>query len=220
LRKLCVSVSAKLLNKKFEDIISSFQYDKKHEKRLKEILSEKLKARFASDELDRKNMLKRVAEIKGQLDKVEERFVLGEITREQHIKYVSIYEKQIVKIQQEGEQYGKMSSNLEKAVEKGLLHAQDLYQTWVLSDYYGKRKLQYLVFPDGMMYDKKTDNVLTNRINALFSEIALQASVCDKSKKDNLLKNCLFGSNVDLATIDSNLLYKDLSEVLEYADYS
>ena len=61
-----------------------------------------------------------------------------------------------------------------------------------------------------MMYNNKTDSVLTNRINTLFSEIASQASVSEKNKKGNLIKNCLFGSNVDRRFFLSNQIYRDL----------
>ena len=89
-----------------------------------------------------------------------------------------------------------MSSNLEKALEKGLLYAQNLRQLWVSSDYNEKQRLQYLVFPEGMMYDKQKDVVLTTRVNSLFGEIALLSSGSDKNKKGNPLKDCLVRSKV------------------------
>ena len=72
-----------------------------------------------------------------------------------------------------------MSSNLNQAVEKGLSISKNLYQLWVSSAYNEKQKLQYLVFPEGMCYDKENKVVLTNRANSLIAEIALQQSVVD-----------------------------------------
>jgi hypothetical protein len=149
-----VSVSAKSLNMKFENILSAFQYDVKYKEKLKSILYEKLKSRFAGEHESEKQNRKRIAEISGQLEKMEERFVLGEITTEQYTKYSTLYKKQMENLEQEIEQIGKISSNLENSVQKGLDYAQNLSQMWVSFDYHEKQRLQYLVFPDGMIYDK------------------------------------------------------------------
>ena len=191
-----LSVSAKLLNGKFEELMGRFQYDVKYKNRLREKLTEKLRARLASEVVDEKNLRKRVSEIRNQLEKVEERFVIGEISREQYLKYSSLYGQQIEKIEQEISQHDKLSSNLEKAIEKGLRYAQNLSQLWVTADYHGKQRLQYLVFPEGMMYDKKKDEVLTTRVNSLFGEIALLSRNSGKNKKGKPESECLFGSSV------------------------
>jgi len=191
-----LSISAKILNKKFEQAIQNFEYDQKYQERLRKILTEKLKVHFADAEASEKNNRKRISELKGQLEKVEERFVLGEISKEQYMKFSSLYEQQIKNIELEMGQFEKISSNLEKAVEKGLVIAQNLRQLWVSSDYHEKLRLQYLVFPEGMMYNKQTDEVLTSRVNSLFGEIALLSKSSAKNKKGDLSHDHLFGSRV------------------------
>jgi len=191
-----LSVSAKNLNEKFEHVMSHFEYDLKYKDRLKNILLDKLKHRFSDDQANEKNSRKRITEIKSQLEKVEERFVLGEISKEQYEKFSALYSGQIKSIEQEIDQSGKISSNLELAVEKGLKYAQNLRQLWVLSDYHEKQRLQYLVFPEGMLYSKKNDEVLTTRINTLFGQIALLSRTSRKNKKGKPETECLFGSRV------------------------
>ena len=44
------------------------------------------------------------------------------------------------------------SSNLKKAVEKGINTARKVAFTWDSSDYNSKQKLQYLIFPEGICY--------------------------------------------------------------------
>ena len=145
---------------------------------------------------------KRVTELQNNIDKMEERFVLNEITKEQHDKFSSKYRDELAQLKKETKTYADMSSNLEKAVEKGLNIAENISQLWISSDYYEKQQLQYLVFPEGMLYDKKNDTVRTHRINTLFREIALQSKVLDETKKDNPYLNCLFGSNVGMARFE------------------
>ena len=68
------------------------------------------------------------------------------------------------------------------------------------------QQLQYLVFPLGMLYDKKNDTVRAHRVNTIFREIAIQAKVLDETKNDNPDLDCHFGSNVGMITGSSNFL--------------
>lgn len=110
-----------------------------------------------------------------------------------------------------------MSSNLEKAIEKGLKYAENLHQMWVSADYCNKQKLQYLLFPVGMSYDKENNTVLTTSVNTLFSEIAVQERILADTKKGNLLQDCLFCSSIGMDTDTSNLLSIESIKILECA---
>ncbi len=191
-----VSIAAKKLNTAFEEIISSVGYNKKYKSALKEILENKLKQYFANTVVDEKLNKKRITEIKNKIETAEEQLVLNKITKEQYEKFYKKYTEEINQIEQESYKHQKTSSNLEKVVEKGLKIAENLHQSWVSADYLSKQKLQYLVFPDGMMYDKVNNRVLTSRINTIFHEISIQTRVLAEKQKDNLLQDCLFGSNV------------------------
>ena len=59
-----------------------------------------------------------------------------------------------------------------------------------------------MIFPDGMVYDKKNKAVLTPRVNTLFGEIAVLTSISKENKKDNLLQDCLFGSHVGMTRFE------------------
>ena len=108
-----------------------------------------------------------------------------------------------------------MGTNLEKAVQKVLKIAENLHQNWVSADYLSKQKLQYLVFPDGMMYDKVNNRVLTSRINTILHEISIQTRVLAEKQKDNLLQDCLLGSNVGMDTTSTNILMHDVFVILK-----
>lgn len=52
-----------------------------------------------------------------------------------------------------------------------------------------KRKLQQLVFPSGMGYNKQIDEVQTQRVNSIFSLIPLIATdLASQKKAENQLK--------------------------------
>jgi site-specific DNA recombinase len=193
-----VNVSAKTLNAKFKEIISSIGYDKKNLQSLKSILEDKLRNQFANDSIDERPTKKRIGEIKGQMEIAEEQLVLNKISKEQFDKYHNKYADEIRELEAELLQSKKMSSNLEKAVAKSFKIAENIYQAWVTADYYDKQRLQYLIFPEGMLYDKKNNVVRTIRINSIFSQISIQSSISEENKKGNLLSDCLLGSSVGL----------------------
>ena len=82
-------------------------------------------------------------------------------------------------------------SNLEKAAEKCLNIAQNLSGAWLSADYNTKQRLQTLVFPDGIVYNKKKGTVRTKRTNTLFAQIEPPQRVTDENKKGNPDGDCL-----------------------------
>ena len=80
------------------------------------------------------------------------------------------------------------SSNLEKAIFKGFKSASNLSQLLVSSAYNNKQALQYLLFPDGLLYNKESDTARTPKVNSLFQAIPL-ARASAKNKKSRFKKN-------------------------------
>ncbi len=197
-----INISAKKLNSHFEKLLQSFEYDNSSREKLKTILNQKLSKYFDDNKVDEVVNKKRVTELQNNIDKMEERFVLNEITKEQYDKFSSKYRDELAQLKKETKTYADMSSNLEKAVEKGLNIAENISQLWISSDYYEKQQLQYLLFPEGMLYDKKNDRVRTIRVNTLFREIAVQARVLAETKNDNPFLDCHFGSNVGMTRFE------------------
>jgi len=54
---------------------------------------------------------------------------------------------------------------------------------WNLSGYSEKQRLQYLVFPEGMEYDRKKDTVRTKKVNSIFNGVAQLSKVLEGNKK-------------------------------------
>ena len=89
-----------------------------------------------------------------------------------------------------------VSSNLEKAIDKGIQIAAKLSTAWAFSDFTAKQKLQYLIFPEGILYDKKNNTFRTTRVHSLFAAIPLLADILDKNKTGNHQNDYLLSSSV------------------------
>jgi site-specific DNA recombinase len=118
-------------------------------------LQQKLEQHFSKTESDEILSKKRISELQGKIDLLEERCVLNEITKDQQQKFSKKYTQDIAELTDELSRYKKTSSNLQNAIEKGLDLAEDISQLWVSADFYQKQQLQYLVFPEGMLYNKR-----------------------------------------------------------------
>ena len=129
-------------------------------------------------------LIKKREEVYTKIERLEERFVMEEITSEQYHKFVpKLKEKHHqITLQLEKAQVG--VSKWEEAVEKVMELCLNLPQLWQQSDYTQKQKLQYLVFPDGMLYDRKNDLCRSISVNPVFEYVAHLTRVVANGEKD------------------------------------
>jgi site-specific DNA recombinase len=53
---------------------------------------------------------------------------------------------------------------------------------WLSADYFTKQQIQFLIFPEGISYNKQTDGCRTRRVNTVFAYIAYLKQVFTKEK--------------------------------------
>ena len=81
------------------------------------------------------------------------------------------------------------------SISKALDRSLNLSDSWRSSQLPEKLRLQTLMFPDGIGYDRKTDRVRTLRVNALFAPIPLLKALPASNKKG---ANALLAANSPL----------------------
>ena len=69
------------------------------------------------------------------------------------------------------------------AINKALNLSESLEKIWVDGDLKQRQKLQHLVFPSGLGYDKSNDIVRTPKVNAIFGSIPILSKEISKIKK-------------------------------------
>ena len=201
-KQTAVNVRADHLNQKFKNFLSQFEYKNVYENRLKKLIIEEFRKKIANNIEENTQLKKKLSETKNKLEKIEERYVTDEISLEIFDKFSKKYKEDIQKIDENLSKRGFESSNLEKAAVKGLKIAQNISQLWDSADFDNKRKLQLLVFPEGIMYSKQKDRVRTNRINSLFQSIPLLTMAFSENRNGNSKKNCLKYSSVPRTGIE------------------
>ena len=176
--------SAKMMHELFSDLLMDYQLkDEKWKAPLKEVL---LQSFIKLHEESINNMLaleKQVSVLESNLEKIERRFVLGEIERELYLKFKNEFESELNKINEEIQNSHFNLSNLEIAIEKAVEMAIKLPKLWISGNLEEKRRIQNIVFPDGIRYDHKNHTYRTTRVNSIFAGMCLLQE--DLAKKEN-----------------------------------
>ena len=179
----CENRSAKKMNAKFAALMSSYHIkEEKYKEPLKDILLDIFKE--SNKEVMNQSKLneKKIDKIEIQLDRLEERYVFEEINKSQYDKFKQKLEQEKEELLKEYDKEGFDLSNLEKAVDKALNYSFKLSEIWVSGDLEQKRKLQEMVFPEGIEYDHGNDVYRTFRVNVIF-ELIRSLSTENKDKK-------------------------------------
>jgi len=90
------------------------------------------------------------------------------------------------------------------AIDKALTLSESLEKIWVDGDLKQRQKLQNLVFPSGLGYDKSNDRVRTPKVNAIFGSIPILSKEISNIKKGEPIPVNQFS---DLVTKVHALLY-------------
>ena len=128
------------------------------------------------------NVKKQMNLLKTKIETIEERFAIGEIDNEIYKKFKTKYESEEKKLESNLFSSTISSSNLQIAIDKALKMSSNLSEFWASGDLPQKKKIQSLVFPSGIGYDKLKGKVQTKRVNSIFSSIPLLSKDLAKIK--------------------------------------
>lgn len=157
---------------------------------------------------------KQLSKIEANLSVIERRFVLGEIDRDLYLKYKGEFDEEMNRIKDEVSNSGFQLSNIEKAVDKVIEYALNLPLLWTSGNLDEKKKLQKMVFPEGIAYDFENHCYRTNRVNSLFHAIPLLSRELAEKNKATSIKFDDLSLLVDYSYEISNRFYEDLMSVL------
>lgn len=113
------------------------------------MITEQLQHKLADKIDEQSNIKRKITETKEKQEQLELRFVNGEIDRMLFEKYRQKFESETQELNREIADGPVSSSNLQKAVTKGLGLARNALQLWLSAGYSDKQKLQHFIYPDG-----------------------------------------------------------------------
>lgn len=186
---LPLNINADKLNNYFATYLAKFEFQQQQKSALKKKILNIIANRLSKTIEEEKLLKKLLTEKKGQLEKIEKKFLNDVIDKELYDKHAYKIRGEINALTEDLQKTEITSSNFEKSVEKCLALAQNLSSTWVVADFENKRRLQQLVFPEGIVYSKEKGGVRTFKTNTLFSAIPMMTRVLTEKEKGNLKKD-------------------------------
>lgn len=141
-------------------------------------------------EKDDKSVLhKKLEDLDKKTVRLKERLKNEEIPYDLFQEFKTDYEKERIKIEEELAKCSKGVSNPEECVDFALHYALKLPSLWASAGYTEQQRLQFLVFPKGVFYNKQKDECRTEEVNGVFDYIADRAKVLADYKSRNPKKN-------------------------------
>ena len=167
------NVNADSVHKEFGEMLGAYRVDERYMPLLRKIIERELKVQNKENEDNNKVLKARKMELMGKLDKVRLRNATEEIDKEDYEVAKKILLEQIAQIDEEFRVVNELSSNVSSKIDKALVTASQLGSLWNKMDSGNRKKLEFLVFPDGIEYDVNSGISRTPRTNVAFVLILL-----------------------------------------------
>jgi site-specific DNA recombinase len=177
--------NASILNQRFAELLELFKLDFSNDI-LKLIKQQTIATfnQFTKGYEDQYTILKKTFdELKKKIERLEERFIEEEISGELYSKYAAKYSEEKIEVEKELVKASSKVSNLTECITLAMDFAINLPKRWLSADYHTKQRLQFLVFPEGITYDRETDQSRTTRVNSVFLYLAYLKQVMTKEKR-------------------------------------
>ncbi|GAB3816540.1 hypothetical protein GCM10028895_11840 [Pontibacter rugosus] len=126
-----------------------------------------------------------LSELKKKLEAMERRYAYGDINGEIFTKFSAELKAEMLEIEVNLEKLSVPLSNHRTLLENGLKMMLSLSSTWAKADAQRRRRLQALVFPDGVDYKRENGAYRTTRVNSFFglaSEISQKMGHKERGK--------------------------------------
>ena len=138
---------------------------------------------------DKISFEKRLKEIDKDIAWQKERLKKGEIPYELYLEFVADFEKEKKAITNELAKGSKGVSNPKLCVNFAVNYSTKLAPVWSSATYTEKQRLQFLLFPEGIFYNRAEDKCRTTGVNDVFSYIAELERLLQESKSRTSQKN-------------------------------
>ena len=127
----------------------------------------------AENKCKEKNLKEQLTELQKKVDTLEEKYFMGgEMSKETYDKFAARYASEKFEITKQIENCSVSSSNHKNTLKKALEFACNPLKVWQSGSIGVKEKLQKMLFPEGLAYDKEIGAFRTNTINSLIAVIA------------------------------------------------
>jgi site-specific DNA recombinase len=176
--------SAKFMHELFANDIEKYQIKEDLEEAIKIELESTYYEENKGNAENQKILKSRLVELNKNIEMLEEKhFIKEEMSRETYDRLLAKYRVEFNKIQKEMDDSAVSISNLKEMLNETSILCRNLRKLWQDGTVSLKERLQKLIFPSGLVYDKKNEVFRTPDINFIIAEIARHTGDLAKMKK-------------------------------------
>ena len=173
----------------FISLLESYEMDPTHIDAFKKQVLKVLDTNKETAQRDVTVFKRQLTELENKKEALQERYALEGLDPDLYKKFMTKIEGQIVDLRQKYEEPLKEIPNLDSNLNKAIDFSQNVSKYWLSGSLDIKRRIQRLVFPEGLILDTQNRRYLTSKMNTLFSEKQAFISVSEGHKKRILTKN-------------------------------
>lgn len=175
-------------NKGLNDVFSELLSDYTPEERFKAPMIDMVKEMMCGGnnlELCKKSLKKQIEDIKKKEESLEEKYLFDGFPKEKYEVMSAKLQRERGRYEMELEELVEQSSNSYDEVEKAIdiIYKSHIY--WKLEDIETKKRVQELVFPQGILINPDNREVLTPEVNPLFVKNHCNSSDCEDTKNES-----------------------------------
>ena len=167
------NVNADSVHKEFGEMLGGYRVDERYMPLLKRIIERELKEQNKENEDNNKVLKARKTELEGELKDAMVKFGMSKMPSDVYEVTRQYLTDEIAKIDEKFRVVNELSSNVSSKIDKALVTASQLGSLWNKMDSGSRKKLEFLVFPDGIEYDNNSGISRTPRTNVAFVLILL-----------------------------------------------
>ena len=189
------NVSAKKMHNRYECLLSHHNIPESLKPLLRDIIKDMITV--GNDEARKMESIlkKQKSEYQNKLKKCKARFGMGDIDEDVYETTNQELQKKLDDIEKGLAECRKDLSNLDNEVDEILSMCCKLDCLWKDAPLETCQRLQNLLFPNGILWDKENDDYRTFDENEALSIIARISTSCEKEKEENSLENSSFVSS-------------------------
>ena len=195
--------NASSLHAQFNELLSGYSFNNES---LVPLIKKQMLATYykmAEEEVDENAIMQtKLKEINNKLERQKTRLKNEEITYALYLEFVADLEKERKGIEEELAKPAKGVSNPEKCFDFAITFSRKLATVWSSAKYTDQQRLQFLVFPEGIFYNRKIDKCRTENINPVFRYIIDLGRVIAENKSGTTPENLECAALVEVTGVE------------------
>lgn len=132
----------------------------------------------------KKLLLKRKKECENDINAVHVRFGLGQINTNAYEAALETLHRNLAEINRGIEDSEQNLSNMKKYIDESIVMSCKLGSLWCNSNFLERQKLQNLVYPNGILFEKENDDYRTENENEVFASFRRFTAIYDEKKQE------------------------------------